>query len=227
MTLDESIWEVFYTGAKEVGVSLTPREIELFKTYLMELKKWNSKINITAIFDDIEIIIKHFVDSLTPLKYIPDGSSILDIGSGGGFPGIPLKIASPSLYVTLLDSRLKRINFQKHIIRTLQLNRIKSVFGRAEDKDILKSMGLSFDVVISRGVSDLETFFTTGTPYLKKGGCLIAMRGRKAKRELAGSKETLSQLKLRVINKVEFHLPYLNEKRSLILAKQAKFQSAM
>ena len=219
--MDESIWEVFYTGANEVGVPLTPREIGQFKTYLMELKKWSSKINITAISDDIEIIIKHFVDSLTPLKYIPEGSSLLDIGSGGGFPGIPLKIASPSLYVTLLDSRLKRINFQKHTIRTLQLDRINSVLGRAEDEDILRSMGLSFDVVISRGVSDLKTFFTTGTPFLKKGGRLIAMRGRKAKRELECNKETLSRLQLRVIKKIEFQLPYLNEKRSLILAKKA------
>ena len=226
--MDESIWEVFYTGAKEVGVSLTPREIELFKAYFRELKKWSSKINITALFDDIEIIIKHFVDSLTPLKYIPDGSSLLDIGSGGGFPGIPLKIASPSLHVTLLDSRLKRINFQKHTIRTLQLNRIKSVIGRVEDKDILERMGLSFDVVISRGVSNIETFCTTGAPYLKKDGLLIAMRGRMAKMELAGNKETLSRLKLRVINTVELHLPYLNEKRGLlILAKQTKFHSAM
>ncbi|MDY6854868.1 MAG: 16S rRNA (guanine(527)-N(7))-methyltransferase RsmG [Thermodesulfobacteriota bacterium] len=226
--MDESIWEVFYTGAKEVGVSLTPREIELFRAYLTELKRWNSKINITALFDDIDILIKHFVDSLTPLKYIPDDSSLLDIGSGGGFPGIPLKIASPSLYVTLLDSRLKRANFQKHTIRTLQLNRIKSVIGRAEDKDMLESMGLSFDVVISRGVSNLEKFCTTGIPYVKKDGLLIAMRGRMAKMELARNKETLSRLKLRVINTVELHLPYLNEKRGLlILSKQAKFQPSL
>jgi 16S rRNA (guanine527-N7)-methyltransferase len=143
--LKKSIEEILYKAANAINVSLTLKEIELFKTYLMELKRWGSKTNITAIRDDLEIVIKHFVDSLSPLKYIPQGSSLLDIGSGGGFPGIPLKIANPSLDVTLLDSTLKKVNFQKHIIRLLHLNNIKAVHGRAEDKDVYGKIGSTFD----------------------------------------------------------------------------------
>ncbi|MFA4911430.1 MAG: RsmG family class I SAM-dependent methyltransferase, partial [Desulfobacteria bacterium] len=134
-----------------------------------------------------------------------------------GFPGIPLKIANPSLDVTLLDSTLKKVNFQKHIIRLLHLNNIKAVHGRAEDKDVHEKMGQGFDVVISRAFSGLGKFLTIGEPYLKRDGILIAMRGRGAKRELAENEEVLTHLRLRLVDTVEFYLPYLNEKRSLII----------
>lgn len=208
--------EILYKGANEINVSLTPKEIELFKTYLIELKRWGSKINITAIRDDLEIVIKHFIDSLSPLKYIPQDSSLLDIGSGGGFPGIPLKIANPSLDITLLDSTMKKVNFQKHIIRLLHLDKIKAAHGRAEDKDVHGKIGPGFDVVISRAFSGLGKFLAIGEPYLKRDGILIAMRGREAKRELAENEEALANLRLRLVNIVEFNLPYLNDKRSLI-----------
>lgn len=215
--MKKSTEEILYKGANEINVSLTPKEIELFKTYLMELKRWGSKTNITAIRDDLEIVIKHFIDSLSPLKYIPQDSSLLDIGSGGGFPGIPLKIANPSLDVTLLDSTLKKVNFQKHIIRLLHLDKIKVVHGRAEDKDMHGKTGITFDVVISRAFSGLGKFLAIGEPYLKKDGILIAMRGREAKRELAENEEVLTRLKLMLVDTDEFYLPYLNEKRSLII----------
>ncbi|MEW6615020.1 MAG: 16S rRNA (guanine(527)-N(7))-methyltransferase RsmG [Thermodesulfobacteriota bacterium] len=215
--MKESIEGILYKGANAINVSLTPREIELFKTYLMELKRWSSKINITAIHDDIEIVVKHFIDSLSPLNYIPQNSSLLDIGSGGGFPGIPLKIANPSLSVTLLDSTLKKVNFQKQIIRLLQLNNIKAVHGRAEDKSSYRKTDSPFDVVISRAFSGLGKFLAIGEPYLKRDGLLIAMRGRGAKRELAVNEEVLTCLRLKLVNIVEFNLPYLNEKRKLIV----------
>ena len=215
--MKESMEEILYKGANAINVSLTLKEIELFKTYLMELKRWGSKTNITAIRDDLEIVIKHFVDSLSPLKYIPQGSSLLDIGSGGGFPGIPLKIANPSLDVTLLDSTLKKVNFQKHLIRLLHLNNIKAVHGRAEDKDMHGKIGSTFDVVISRAFSGLGKFLSIGEPYLKRDGLLIAMRGIEAKRELTDNEEILIHLRLAVVDIVELNLPYLNEKRSLIM----------
>lgn len=215
--MKESIEEILYKGANEINVSLTLKEIELFKTYLMELKRWGSKINITAIHNDLEIVIKHFIDSLSPLNYIPQDSSLLDIGSGGGFPGVPLKIANPSLDVTLLDSTLKKVNFQKHIIRLLHFNKIKAVHGRVEDKDMHGEIGPPFDVVISRAFSGLGKFLAIGEPYLKRDGLLMAMRGREAKKELADNEETLIHLRLAVVDIVEFCLPYLNEKRSLII----------
>jgi len=215
--LKESVEKILYSGTQKAGISLSSGEIELFKIYLMELKKWSSKINITSLRKDMEIVIKHFVDSLFPVRHIPQGSFVLDIGSGGGFPGIPLKIAAPSLYVTLLDSTLKKVNFQKHIIRLLQLNGIRALHGRAENKDLYEEMGSSFDVVISRAFSDLGGFLSIGEPYLRRGGLLIAMRGREVRQELAENDKVLVRLRLRVVDVVEFHLPYLYEKRSLVL----------
>ena len=204
-------------GASIFQVQLAPKHIELFNTYLIELKKWNAKTNITSIHKDQEIVIKHFIDSLSPLKYIPPCSSLLDMGSGGGFPGIPLKIADPSLQITLLDSTLKKVHFQKHIIRLLQLNRVTSIHARAEDRDLYAKLSSSFDVVISRAFSDLEKFLITGMPYIKEGGVLIAMRGRYGKNELACIEEKLIPLGLKVVEQCEFSLPYSHEKRILIL----------
>lgn len=215
--MKKSIEQILYNAAQEANVALAPKEIELFKIYLAELKKWSSKINIISIHNDLEILIKHFVDSLFPLNYIPFGSSVLDIGSGGGFPGIPLKIANQSLCITLLDSTLKKVNFQKHVIRLLQLRKIKAVHGRAEDKDTHRKMNSPFDVVVSRAFSGLGKFLAIGEPYLKREGLLIAMRGRGVRRELACNAETSIRLRLRVNDVVEFYLPYLNEKRSLLI----------
>ena len=224
--MKKSTEETLYKAANEINVSLTPKEIELFKTYLMELKRWGSKTNITAIHDDLEIVVKHFIDSLSPLKYIPQDSSLLDIGSGGGFPGIPLKIANLSLDVTLLDSTLKKVNFQKHIIRLLHLDKIKAVHGRAEDKDVRQKIGPGFDVVISRAFSGLGKFLAIGEPYLKRDGILIAMRGRKAKRELSENEEVLTHQGLAVADIVEFYLPYLNEKRTLVILTRCSIEGS-
>jgi len=224
--LKETFGEILYKGAQQFNISLTPEKIGLFETYLRELKRWNSKINITAIHDEFEITIKHFVDSISPLNYMPSYASVLDIGSGGGFPGIPLKIANPSLSITLLDSTLKKVNFQKHITRLLKLDRITAVHGRAEQKELLKRLDSPFDVVISRAFSSLGRLLVIGEPYLKEGGLLIAMRGREAKRELTRNEETLPPLLLRVVDIVEFYLPYLNEKRSIIIFAKGSVESS-
>jgi len=215
--INKGCQEILCKEAAKFQVQLAPKHVELFNTYLVELKKWNSKTNITAIHDDQEIVIKHFIDSLSPSKYIPPYSSILDIGSGGGFPGIPLKIADPSLEVTLLDSTLKKIHFQKHIIRLLQLDRVTPIHARAEDRELYNKLNSSFDVVISRAFSDLGKLMTIGIPYIRDSGVLIAMRGRDAKNELASIKYKLIPLGLKVFEPGEFSLPYSHEKRSLIL----------
>ena len=224
--MKEFIEEILYKGSSAANVRLTGKEVALFKLYLTELKKWNSKINITAIRNDSQILIKHFIDSLFPLKYIPGDIAILDIGSGGGFPGIPLKIANPSLSVTLLDANRKKVNFQKHIIRTLNLDKIKAVHGRAEDKDTQKKMGAAFHVVISRAFSALGIFLAMGEPYLQDQGILIAMRGKETQRDLADNAHLLIRLRLQLADVFEFRLPYLNEKRSILVFNSTKCPTA-
>ena len=167
--------------------------------------------------DEMGIVVKHFIDSMSPLRYIPSYSSILDIGSGGGFPGIPLKIVNPTFRVTLLESTLKKVNFQKHIIRALKLDEIVAIHGRAEDQELHKRIGAPFDVVISRAFSDLKNFLEVAEPCMKRRGHIIAMRGRNVKEEIFDNKEKIKNLKLDVEDLNEFYLPYLKEKRSIIV----------
>lgn len=199
-------------GAKVFGINLAEKTIEDFELFLTELLKWNQKINLTAIRSEKGIVLKHFLDSLSVLPHLPEISSLLDIGSGAGFPGIPLKIISPNLEVTLIDSVRKKVDFQGHIIRTLGLTGIKAVHGRIQDKEILETLGGQWDGVIARAFSDLKTLMRLSHPFLKKGGTLLAMKG--------GKIEPLSQTEkslYRMQKEVQYVLPFSSIKRSLLL----------
>jgi len=160
--------------AERLGVVLRPVQLEQFSTYLQELKAWNKKINLTSLRDDLDILIKHFLDSLLPVSYIPRHSSLLDIGSGAGVPGIPLKIAEPTLFVTLLDSTRKKVFFERHLIRTLGLEGIEALHGRAEDLG-KKEAPPVFDVIISRALYSIEKFQQVSEGCIRRGGRLIIL----------------------------------------------------
>jgi len=217
-------WELknlLLEGSRSVGIHLNPHQIACFLIYLGELKEWNKKINLTSIRGDQGIVIKHFVDSLTPLKYIKPSSALLDIGSGAGFPGIPLKIADPSLSVILVDSVRKKVSFQKHIIRQLKLEGIQAFQQRLGDRARSSIKERYFDVVISRAISHLDRYLVLGEPYIKKGGKLIAMMGKFKDRELEHHKKTLSTLNLMHLQTIHLLLPFLNEERALLFFKKA------
>lgn len=179
-------------GCKELGVELDARKTALFEKYLQELKNWNKKINLTAITKDEDIIKKHFLDSLTPLKTIEELNvkKILDIGSGAGFPGIPLKIVDKDLSVTLMDSVEKKVLFMRHIIRTLGLSNppgsIEAIHSRAEDPKTIEKYKNSFDAAITRAFSSLPDIIKMSLPYIKEGGFILAMKGPEVEKELAG-----------------------------------------
>ena len=158
-----------------MGIHLHQEALRRFEIYLKELKAWNQKFNLTAIKEDKGIVIKLFLDSLTPFNLIKTGSMLLDIGSGAGFPGIPLHIADPSLHVTLLDSVNKKVTFMNHIIAELSLTGIEVIHSRAEE--FAKTKKGAYDVVISRAVTNLSEFIKLGEPFLKPDGILIAMKG--------------------------------------------------
>ncbi|MBI5563018.1 MAG: 16S rRNA (guanine(527)-N(7))-methyltransferase RsmG [Deltaproteobacteria bacterium] len=173
-------------GATGLGVELPAQAIERFLLYMKELKAWNRRINLTAIDDDSAIITRHFLDSLLPAPYLKDATTLLDIGAGAGFPGIPLKIAMPGLNVTLVDSVTKKVMFMRHVCRTLGLGKdIEAVSARVEDKAVLAKYGASFDAVISRAFSGLGAFLEAAMPYVRPGGLIIAMKGPRAGEELA------------------------------------------
>jgi 16S rRNA (guanine527-N7)-methyltransferase len=128
-------------GAKAFGIDLVEKSVEAFDLYLRELLKWNEKMNLTAIRSEKGIILKHFLDSLSVFPHLPKISSLLDIGSGAGFPGIPLKMIQPPLEITLIDSVRKKVDFQNHVIRTLGLKGIEAIHGRVQDREILEGLG--------------------------------------------------------------------------------------
>ena len=171
-------------GAKSFGIYLEDRDIEVFDLYLKELLKWNQKINLTAIRTEKGIVLRHFLDSLSVYPYLPRVSTLLDIGSGAGFPGIPLKMVEPSLEITLIDSVRKKVDFQRHIIRKLGLKGIETIHGRVQERAILEALEGRFDVVMSRAFSDIRSFLALSFPFLKKGGIVLAMKGRVDRKEI-------------------------------------------
>ena len=212
---------IIRTGAREVGVFLNEKQIQLFLIYLRELKEWNQKVNLTSLKKDTAIIKNHFIDSLTIIPHLPSANSLLDMGSGAGFPGVPLKIARPLLHITLLEATRRKANFLRHLIRTLALSHITALEGRAEALTAHEHPHPLFDVVISRALSRLKTFLLLGAPLVKKGGYLVAMKGAKAEEELRESQETIRNLSFTVSRKKEVHLPGSKKKRSLILLKKS------
>jgi 16S rRNA (guanine527-N7)-methyltransferase len=203
-------------GAEAFGIHLDDRAVEAFSLFLRELLKWNQKINLTAIRTEKGIILKHFLDSISVHSHIPQNSSILDIGSGPGFPGIPLKMVNPSLEITLIDSVLKKVDFQRHIIRMLGLKGIVAIHGRLQDKGILQSLGGRFDLTLSRAFSDLRTYLILSLPFLKEGGMAIAMKGEAGSEEIRLLSKT-EETRYRLQKAVSFLLPSSSIKRSLLV----------
>ncbi len=203
-------------GAKTFGIHLDEKTAEAFDLYLKELLKWNQKINLTAIRTEKGIVLKHFLDSLSVFPYLSNISTLLDIGSGAGFPGIPLKMVEPSLKVTLIDSVRKKVDFQRHIIRRLGLKGIEAIHGRVQDKEILKGLEGRFDIVMSRAFSDLQTFLVLSFPLLRKGGIVLAMKGRVDRKEMR-LLPTMEEARYRLQKTVPFSLPFSSLKRSILL----------
>ncbi len=166
------------SGARALGVSLNASKVEAFERFLKELMRWNKRMNLTALREERTIIIRHFLDSLCVVKYLPEKTSLLDVGSGAGFPGIPLKIARPLWQVVLLEASRKKTYFQKHIIRSLDLSGIRSIWGRSDQEEVKTALGNRFDVVISKAVSPIEVFLREAVHFVPPGGMIIAMQGK-------------------------------------------------
>ncbi len=197
----------------------------MFAIHADELFRWNRKINLTAITDPTEAAIKHFLDALVPAHQIPDNTSLLDVGTGGGFPGIPLKVIKPSLTVTLVDATLKKINFVRQVIRTMNLDNITAVQDRAESLINDPLFAGRFDTVICRAFDALPGFVSLSHGLIRTNGRLIAMKGPQVETEL----KQLETLKLNINGRVmtardrfsidvyHYTLPVLGDQRSLII----------
>ena len=204
--------ELLIGGAEKLGITLNVEAIDSLFVFLAELKKWNKKINLTAITDERDIIIKHVLDSLSYfLGFDPSKPQrLLDIGSGGGFPAIPLKITYPGLVVTLVESTHKKAAFLRHIIRTLKLAGIEVIDKRIED--VSKTYYDTYDVVTARALADMKSAVASGKPFLKTGGVLILSRGPK---DTLNNIQDMEESMMILQKREEFSLPYSAYQRTL------------
>ena len=171
-------------GSNDLGIKVLEHQAELMKIHAKELMAWNKKINLTAIKVPLQVAEKHFIDSIAPVPYLKNEKTLIDMGAGGGFPGIPIKIMNPSLNVVLIDSSRKKVNFLKHVIRTLHLDHIDAVHSRVEDLHDNGRYKNKFDAVISRAFTKLSNFADLASPFLKPGGKIYAMKGKHARQEI-------------------------------------------
>ena len=209
-----SVESLLLDGSAQLGINLNDSQINKFLAYIDLIKKWNSRINLTSITTDKEIVLKHFIDSLTVSEYIHDDSSAIDIGTGAGFPSIPLAIVREKVNFTALDSREKRIFFLNEVVRELGINNVKTVASRAEDY-YKKGSGNNFDYVLTRAVGDIGDVINLSVPYLNKSGKIILMRGSEGKTEW----ENYSNCGYSLLHLNEIELPGSNIKRVLIVIK--------
>lgn len=207
---------------KEMNIVFTEEQLQKFYQYMNLLIEWNEKINLTAIVEPKEIILKHFIDSLTIIKYIEHDKTVIDIGTGAGFPGIPIKIVRPDLKVTLLDSLNKRINFLNEVIKSLELENISVVHARIEEYAKNKHYRENYDIATSRAVANLTTLSEYMLPMVKVKGMAICMKGSDVNEEISKSKNSINILGGEISKIEEFILPKSDYKRNLILIEKAR-----
>lgn len=207
---------------KEIDIMFTEEQLKQFYQYMNLLIEWNEKINLTAIVEPKEIILKHFIDSLTITKYIGKNQSVIDIGTGAGFPGIPLKIVRKDLKITLLDSLNKRIHFLDEVIKDLALENIDTVHARIEEYAKNKNYRETYNIATSRAVANLTTLSEYMLPMVRINGMAICMKGSEISEEISKSKNSIKLLGGEISKIEEFTLPKSDYKRNLILIEKAR-----
>lgn len=206
----------------KMNISLLKEQYEQFYAYMELLIEWNEKMNLTAITDPKEIILKHFVDSLTIAKYVEEGKSIIDMGTGAGFPGIPIKIYRKDVKVVLADSLNKRIKFLDEVIDKLKLENVETIHCRAEELGKNKQYREKFDYATSRAVANLSTLSEYLMPFVKLNGKCIFMKTIEVEEELEKAKKAIKTLGGKIEKVDKFEIPESDLGRSIIIVKKEK-----
>lgn len=212
----------FEKDYKALGIELSERQREQFIQYYEMLVEWNSFMNLTAITEFDDVMKKHFIDSISLIKAfdITKDISVIDVGTGAGFPGLALKIAFPNLKVTLLDSLNKRIQFLNEVIEKLELKDIKTIHGRAEDYAKQQDYREKYDLCVSRAVANLSTLSEYCLPFVRKDGLFISYKSEKISEEMMDAKKAIQILGGQIQNQIEFTLPDSDIYRNLFIIKK-------
>lgn len=218
----EEFKEIMISYAEKINIKFTEEQLEKFYQYMNMLLEWNEKINLTAIVEPKEVILKHFIDSLTINKYLKENATLADVGTGAGFPGIPLKILRPDIKITLVDSLNKRINFLNEVIEKLNLEDIETVHSRIEDFGKNKSYREKFDYVTARAVANLAVLSEYLIPIAKIGGKCVCMKGSNVEEEIESGKKAINVLGGKIEKVDEFVLPDSDISRNVIILSKIK-----
>ena len=219
MELNEFCKEIEEKSSK-IDINLDNEICNKLYNYMNLLLEWNEKINLTAITDEKEIILKHFIDSFTINKFINSGDRMLDIGTGAGFPGLPIKIIRPEVDVFLMDSLNKRIIFLQTVINELELKNIQAIHGRAEE--FVSKEREAYDIVTSRAVARLNVLLEYMLPFVKVGGRCICMKSFEIEEELKEAKKAIEILGGEIEKIDEITLPNTDIKRKIVIIKKVK-----
>lgn len=216
----ESFSKELIEKAKKVNIEIDNKKEEQFYKYMELLLEWNEKINLTAITEPNDIILKHFIDSITINKYIEQSNSIMDIGTGAGFPGIPLKIMNQNKKITLVDSLNKRINFLNEVCKEISLENIQCIHARAEELANDLKYRENFETVVSRAVARLNVLIEYMLLFVKKGGLCICMKGPNIDGELEEAKNAIKVLGGKIKSVESFFLPDSDIERNVIIIEK-------
>lgn len=203
-----------------INIEITDEQLLSYFTYMNLLLEWNEKVNLTAITEINEVILKHFIDSMTVLKFLEESEDIIDVGTGAGFPGIPIAIMNPNKRITLLDSLNKRINFLNEVCNKLKIDNVKTIHGRAEDFGQNKDYREKYDIAISRAVANMTTLSEYLIPFIKLGGRCICMKGNEIEEELEQAKYAIKLLGGKIERVEKFNLPNSDIERNIVIIKK-------
>jgi len=212
---DKKWQQIVASGSLTFGIELSLHQLDLLTCHASELIRWNQKFNITSIVEPFEVALKHFIDSIAITPFIPDGSKVIDLGSGGGFPGMPLKVVNPSLEVVMADASRKKVSFMNDTIRRIGLPGVKAIHCRAEELGKGPEYSHHFDFVISRAFTALERFTEMGLPLLKRTGTILAMKGDLKPDELA----PIATRKDVTVAVSDYLLPFEQHRRAIVMIR--------
>ena len=217
-TVQSPEWaDILIKGAARLGVAVSAQACRQLARHARELLVWNRRINLTTITEPYAMAEKHYIDSLAAVAHIGQGASVLDIGAGGGFPGLPIHIVRPDTRVTLMDARARKVSFLKHAIRALGLSGADVIQGRAE---ALQNEGLLFDVVLSRALMAPVAFIELARGFCRPGGAVLVMQGREDPDQTVSDQEDLQEgadIRLPRVVKETYNLPYSRARRGIIV----------